>query len=117
VQAPGGRVIQRPQPDVAGQPISPQTAATMTELMRRVVDEGTGQAAQIGNLQVAGKTGTAQTGRKDASGAELYDAWFVAFAPVSQPKVAIAVVVEDTPEFGGQISAPIARDVIGALLR
>ena len=67
VQAPGGRVIQQPQPDVAGQPISPQTAATMTELMRRVVDEGTGQAAQIGSLQVAGKTGTAQTGRKDAT--------------------------------------------------
>jgi penicillin-binding protein A len=117
VQAPGGRVIQRPQPDVAGQPISPQTAATMTDLMRRVVDEGTGQAAQIGDLQVAGKTGTAQTGRKDATGAELYDAWFVAFAPVANPRVAIAVVVEDTPEFGGQISAPIARDVIGALLR
>ena len=70
-----------------GSPISPQTASTLTGIMQRVVDEGTGTAAQIGDLQVAGKTGTAQTGRKDSAGRPLSDAWFVAFAPVSSPKV------------------------------
>ena len=84
--------------------------------MQRVVDEGTGQAAQIGDLQVAGKTGTAQTGRKDSTGRPLSDAWFVAFAPVSSPKVAIAVVIEDSTGFGGTVAAPVARDILNELL-
>jgi len=117
VQDQRGRVIFTPAPVVAGSPITPATAATLTGLMRRVVDEGTGQAAQLGGLAVAGKTGTAQTGRRDAAGADLHDGWFIAFAPVEAPRVAIAVVVEDTPEFGGQIAAPIARDVIQAIVR
>jgi len=99
-----------------GRPVSPQTAAILSEIMQRVVDEGTGTAAQIGDLPVAGKTGTAQTGRKDSAGRPLSDAWFVAFAPVSAPKVAIAVVVEDSTGFGGTVAAPVARDVLDELL-
>ena len=72
-------------------------------MMRRVVEEGTGQAANVGNLSVAGKTGTAETG---VSG--LNTAWFIAFAPADNPKIAIAVTIEHTPEFGGTIAAPIA---------
>jgi penicillin-binding protein A len=59
---------------------------------------------------VAGKTGTAQTGRRN-----LNDAWFIAFAPVVQPRVALAVVVEDTTQYGGAVAAPIARKVLEAL--
>jgi penicillin-binding protein A len=79
--------------------------------MRRVVEEGTGQAANVGNLSVAGKTGTAETG---VSG--LNTAWFIAFAPADNPKIAIAVTIEHTPEFGGTIAAPIAARVITAYL-
>jgi len=91
--------------------MSGQTASELTDMMRRVVEEGTGQAANIGNLSVAGKTGTAETG---APG--LNNAWFIAFAPADAPKIAVAVVIERTPEFGGTIAAPIAASVIEAYL-
>ena len=70
---------------------SEQTAAAVTEMMKHVVDEGTGTAAQIPGVQIAGKTGTAQTGRNGQ-----LDAWFIAFAPAESPQVAVAVVVERT---------------------
>jgi len=116
VLSPSGRTIQTFGNQEMGRPVSPQTADTLAGIMQRVVDEGTGQAAQIGNLKVAGKTGTAQTGRTDSAGNPLSDAWFVAFAPVSAPKVAIAVVVEDSTGFGGTVAAPVARDVLQELL-
>ena len=64
-------------------------------MMRRVVEEGTGTAAALSGLEVAGKTGTAETGN-----ANLNDAWFIGFAPASDPEVAVAVVVENTPGRG-----------------
>jgi penicillin-binding protein A len=75
------------------------------------VDEGTGRMAQIPGVQIAGKTGTAQTGVNGD-----LDAWFIAFAPAEDPQVAIAVVVERTKQYGGQAAAPIARDVMKAVL-
>jgi peptidoglycan glycosyltransferase len=80
-------------------------------MMKHVVDEGTGQAAQIPGVQIAGKTGTAQTGRNGQ-----LDAWFISFAPAENPQVAVAVVVERTNQYGGQAAAPIARDVMQAVL-
>jgi peptidoglycan glycosyltransferase len=90
---------------------SEQTASAVTEMMKHVVDEGTGTAAQIPGVQIAGKTGTAQTGRNGD-----LDAWFIAFAPAEAAQVAVAVVVERTREYGGQAAAPIARDVMQAVL-
>jgi penicillin-binding protein A len=75
------------------------------------VEEGTGTAANVGGLSVAGKTGTAETGV-----AGLNTAWFIAFAPALDPKIAIAVVIERTPDFGGTVAAPIAASVIKAYL-
>jgi penicillin-binding protein A len=110
VRAPDGHTVTTVAPESLGMAMSPQTASTLADIMRRVVDEGTGQAAQIGDLPVAGKTGTAQTGHRN-----LNDAWFIAFAPVTQPRVALAVVVEDTTQYGGEVAAPIARKVLEAL--
>jgi peptidoglycan glycosyltransferase len=115
VRAPDGHTVTRVTPESLGSAFTATTAATLTGIMQRVVDEGTGQAAQIGGLAVAGKTGTAQTGRRDAAGQPLNDAWFVAFAPVVSPRIAIAVVVEDTPRYGGEVAAPIVRRVLEAL--
>ncbi len=106
-----GRLVVATVPQSLGRAVSATTAATLTAIMRRVVDEGTGQAAQLGGLEVAGKTGTAQTARRG-----LNDAWFIAFAPASAPRIAVAVVVEDTTDYGGVIAAPVARDVIRELL-
>ena len=81
-------------------------------MMQLVVQGGTGTAAQIPGVAVAGKTGTAELGLGN-----LYDAWFVAFAPADNPRYVVAVVVEKQPNgFGGSISAPIARTILERLL-
>ncbi len=82
-------------------------------MMELAVQGGTGTAAQIPGIRVAGKTGTAETGREG-----INTTWFTAFAPADAPRVAIAVVVENQAGgFGGTIAAPIAKAVMEALLR
>jgi len=109
--SPSDKTVFESRPEQITRVMSSQTAADLTSMMRRVVEEGTGTAANVGNLSVAGKTGTAETGT-----AGLNNAWFIAFAPAERPRIAVAVVIERTPEFGGTIAAPIARDVIEAYL-
>jgi peptidoglycan glycosyltransferase len=79
-----------------------------------VVEEGTGQPANLGGVSIAGKTGTASIG---PTGSNETEPWFIGFAPVNNPKVAVAVTIERTQGgFGGSVAAPIARDVIQTLL-
>jgi penicillin-binding protein A len=112
VLTPGGSTVFTHSPQQIDRVMSPSSASQLAADMQSVVDEGTGQAARLpGNLSVAGKTGTAETGTTG-----INTAWFIAFAPVVRPKIAVAVVVEHTPQFGGQISAPIAASVIRAYL-
>jgi peptidoglycan glycosyltransferase len=84
-------------------------------MMRKVVDEGTGTPAQLGNnISFAGKTGTASIG---PAGLDETQPWFIGFAPVGAPKVAVAVTIEKTQDgYGGQVAAPIAKDVVQTLL-
>ena len=110
-------VIDHTQPEQLSQAISPDIAAALTRMMITVVQSGTGTPAQISGIQVAGKTGTAQ----HIKGGKPH-AWFTAFAPASNPQIAVAVVVEDggnagSEAFGGTVAAPIARQVIEAVLR
>jgi peptidoglycan glycosyltransferase len=86
-------------------------------MMVTVVNSGTGTAAQIPGITVAGKTGTAE--HEDGKAPH---AWFTSFAPADNPKIAVAVVVEDGGDagneaVGGKVAAPIARQVIEAVLR
>jgi peptidoglycan glycosyltransferase len=90
-------------------PISADVAAEVRDLMIAVVREGTGTAAALPDVQVAGKTGTA------TNPAGRSHAWFVAFAPADAPRVAVAIVVENAG-YGGVVAAPIARRVIAAAL-
>jgi peptidoglycan glycosyltransferase len=76
--------------------------------MRSVVTGGTGVAADVSGLEVAGKTGTAEV---DVAGERKNHAWFICFAPASDPKVAIAVVAE-YGGVGGQVAAPLARSIL-----
>ncbi|MGZ4184592.1 MAG: peptidoglycan D,D-transpeptidase FtsI family protein [Solirubrobacteraceae bacterium] len=109
-----GRTVQTYKPSVMSQVMSPSTAAQVTQMMKNVVEEGTGTPAQLGNISVAGKTGTAQVG---IVGSNLTQPWFIGFAPVGNPKVAVAVTVERTQGgFGGTVAAPIAKQVIQTLL-
>ena len=112
-----GQTVQTYKPKPWLTATSPGTAKKLTNLMLSVVNSpnGTGVAAQIPGVQVAGKTGTAQTG------GPTIETWFAAFAPVPDPDIAVAVLVENQPnadEFqGGTVAAPIARAVIQAYLQ
>jgi penicillin-binding protein A len=90
-------------------PVSPDTAAKVTQMMVAVVQRGTGTPAQIPHIAVAGKTGTATNplGRSHA--------WFVAFAPADHPRVALSIVVENVG-YGATYAAPIAREVLRTAL-
>ncbi len=101
-----------------------KTAKTMTDLMIKVVNSGTGVAASLPEIQVAGKTGTAELGPKALEpGQELgpgeepeqeLDAWFTAFAPAEKPKLAVAVMIVNSTGDGGEVAAPIAAQILQA---
>ena len=112
VLTPGGRdVVRRTKPDALGRAMKPVTAQAITRMMVAVVQAGTGTAAQLPGVTVAGKTGTAETGV-----AGVNTASFVAFAPAERPKLAIAVILESQRGTGGKLAAPIARQIMQAVL-
>jgi penicillin-binding protein A len=114
---PDGRVTKRLDPSTYSEPISEETAAALTTAMEGVVNEGTGTNAAISGVPVAGKTGTAETPFNDScGGADVNQAWFIGFAPADDPQIAIAATVECTTAFGGDIAAPIFRDVAETVL-
>jgi peptidoglycan glycosyltransferase len=115
IRDPSGRVIKSFGPKPWGRPISDTTARQLTQMMIKVVESGTGTAAQIPGVTVAGKTGTAET----TSGKP--HAWFVCFAPAQNPKIVVAVMVLNggslgSEATGGHVAAPIARAVVRAAL-
>jgi peptidoglycan glycosyltransferase len=114
---PDGRVTKRLDPTQYSQPISEKTAAELTTAMEGVVNEGTGTNAAIPGVPVAGKTGTAEVpGNESCGGGDLNQAWFIGFAPANEPKIAIAVSIECTSAFGGDVAAPIFREVAETIL-
>lgn len=112
-----GKVVKRFEGEDLGQAIPERVAGDLTDMMRQVVESGTGNAAQIPGLQVAGKTGTAQ----HAQGRPPH-AWFIGFTSSGDRSIAVAVVVEDggslgSEATGGHVAAPIARRVMETYIR
>jgi penicillin-binding protein A len=105
---------------------SPETAATMKDLMIEVVRSGTGVAAQVPGVTVAGKTGTAELGPAPLEPGQVLgpgedppqkeNAWFTAFAPADDPQLAVAVLVVEATGGGGAVAAPIAQQVLASAL-
>jgi peptidoglycan glycosyltransferase len=112
VTTPDGAVRSRNRPSERATVMSSRAASELGGMMSRVVGEGTGTQAALQGIDVAGKTGTAEV----LNGA-TNQAWFIAFAPVRDPRIAIAVTVERTSGQGGTVAAPIAKRVMEALLR
>jgi peptidoglycan glycosyltransferase len=116
-QGPDLKVLSKTEPKKLGQPITGTVANELTQMMVGVVDQGTGTAARISGVSVAGKTGTADTGVPGAKP----DSWFISFAPAANPTVAIAVLVEngggEVNTTGGAVAAPIAKQVMEQLLK
>lgn len=109
-------VVTTTAPTLLRTPVSKEVADQLSALMQQVVSEGTGTAAQVAGVQVAGKTGTAETGQ-DTGGPT---SWFIGFAgkDLSSPSVALAVVLDGGEQTeggtGGTLAAPIAARVIDA---
>jgi peptidoglycan glycosyltransferase len=119
VQSADLEILDKTDPTELSVAVSPTTANELTKLMVATVAEGTADDAQIDGIEVAGKTGTAQSG---VEGKPPY-AWFVSFAPADDPQIAVAVMIEsvpgkDTSEIaGGALGGPIARAVMEAVIR
>ena len=122
-------IVKDPSLQSSAKPVqvtSKGNARVLTGLMRAVVTEGTGVAANLPGVQVAGKTGTAELGPKpgepppppgqEDTAKQLIDGWFIAFAPANKPKLAIAVMLIDASGDGGTTAAPIAREILGSAL-
>jgi peptidoglycan glycosyltransferase len=108
-----GRTVDTISPSKQATVMKPSTAAAVTDMMVAVVRDGTGTKAAIPGIQVAGKTGTAET----EFGAKVNDVWFIGFAPADHPRIAVAVTVKAVTGFGGDFAAPIARDIMESLLK
>lgn len=109
---PDGDILTKTGPEELRRAVSPQTAAELSAMMQMVVQSGTGTAAAIPGIPVAGKTGTAETGRPGEN-----DVWFIGFAPADIPRYAIAVLLSDQDGTGGVLAAPIAATILDALVR
>ncbi|WP_432943500.1 peptidoglycan D,D-transpeptidase FtsI family protein [Kribbella sp. CA-253562] len=110
------KTVSETKPESLHQAVTPEVAAQLTQMMVDVVENGTGKPGRINGVQVAGKTGTAQTAKDRPP-----FAWFTAFAPANDPQVAVAVMIEDAnvPRddiAGGRLAAPIAKDVMEAVI-
>ncbi len=111
------KVLERTEPEELSRAVSSETAQELTAMMVEVVEDGTGQSAQMDDIQVAGKTGTAQTTPERPP-----YAWFTCFAPADDPQIAVAVVIEEAPDTarddiaGGRLAAPVAKAVMEAVL-
>jgi peptidoglycan glycosyltransferase len=109
---PDGRE-EKLDPQRQSRVMSEDTAATLNDMMQSVVAEGTGTAAALSGIDVAGKTGTAEI---DIEGG-VNQAWFIGFAPADDPEIAVAATVERTSGFGGTVAGPIAKAVMEAILQ
>lgn len=109
-----GRTTEKIEPVEQAEVMKPETARQVGEMMTKVVAEGSGTAAALAGIDVAGKTGTAEKNIAQ----RLNQPWFIAFAPTRDPKVAIAVTIESSiGGTGGEVAAPIAKRVMQSLLK
>jgi peptidoglycan glycosyltransferase len=114
IVSPKGKTVSRTRRERLSRAVGPVHAKEIQDMMISVVQAGTGTAAQIPGYRVGGKTGTAETGVPG-----LNTTWFIAFAGKEgrRPEVAVAVALENQASTGGATAAPIAREVMEAILR
>ncbi|SEF59823.1 Cell division protein FtsI/penicillin-binding protein 2 [Caloramator fervidus] len=106
-----GVVLYEKEPEILKRVIDKEIAKKVKEYMKDVVDKGTGVRAKLYNVDIAGKTGTAQLPNTDKT-----HAWFVGFAPLKDPKIAFAIIVEEGGT-GGKKAAEIAKEIVKECLK
>lgn len=116
-----GSVVQATPTEVVRQVIRSDTAHTLANMMEKVVSEGGGNKAHLPGYRFAGKTGTAERLNETGSGYQSghYIASFVGFGPVEDPQIAVLIVIDDPDGiyYGGQIAAPVFKEIAGQLVR
>jgi penicillin-binding protein 2 len=126
VETPDGEVVYSDPAEVRGElGVRDTTLRQVREALRDVVARGTGKKAQLRNIEVAGKTGTSQVvtlGKERVKAHRLPrhhrdHAWFVAYAPVDDPQIAVATLVEHAEGGGGAVAAPITQQVMETFFR
>lgn len=111
VVAANGYLTKNPEPVELYRITNGEIAGQVKKMMQEVVDHGTGKNARIRGINVAGKTGTAEnelTGKEE----NKEHTWFIGFAPVEDPQIAVAVILEYSGSTGGKTAAPIARELM-----
>lgn len=116
VRAPNLSVLDRTTPQSISEAMSSSTAEELTKMLVATVQSGTATPAQIPGIEVAGKTGTAQSTPERPP-----YAWFVSFAPANDPQVAVAVLVQSSDTSrneiaGGLLGGPVAKAVMEAVI-
>jgi len=116
VVSSGGEVISQTEfPEVTRRVLRPDVAATISEILTKVVEEGTGRQAQVEGFEVAGKTGTAQKINEDGSYSHSdFVASFVGFAPASRPAICVVATIDEPrgAYYGGTVAAPVVGNVV-----
>lgn len=110
VVARNGMVIKRMSPEAMYTAVSPEVARDLSAAMVEAVKRGTGTQASLAGIKVAGKTGSAQNPRGQTH------AWFIGFAPADNPRIAVAVVLDNAGS-GGNLAAPVGGGLMGEYLR
>ncbi len=123
----GARGLQRPvsllrviRPAIPRRVISEQTAASVLGMMEQVVTEGTGSRAAVSGYRVAGKTGTTRKFSTGGYSDDRYTAIFAGLAPVSNPRLAVVVVIDEPAAgryYGGEVAAPVFARIVGDAVR
>lgn len=110
-------IVESTEPETVRQVISKETSAEMCKILESVVSEGGGKNAYLAGYRIAGKTGTSE---KIPRGNGKYIASFIGFAPADDPQV-LCLVILDEPNgdsyYGGQIAAPVVRDILSETLQ
>jgi penicillin-binding protein A len=110
IRSPDGIIIDRPSPTEHQEVLDAETNQTLTRMMVGVVEDGSATEAQIEGIEVAGKTGTAEVSNGDPN------SWFISFAPANDPRIAVAVLVENGGD-GEKAALPIARTMMESYLQ
>jgi len=113
---PEGIVIKNYGASSGTRVLSKKTAKQMQEMMTAVTRFGTGQAAYVEGRGSAGKTGSAETGRRNVAGQGISHAWFAGYGPLEHPQYAIVVLVEDGMS-GGDVAAPIFGEILSSIYK
>lgn len=115
IQDADGVTLSKKEPQISEPILKPEVAATMNEILQRVVFEGTGDKAKIEGVKVAGKTGTAQ--KLNPGGGYSHNHFvgsFIGYAPADDPMLAMIVSIDDPHPYyyGGTVAAPVFKDVM-----